>query len=258
MDIEMDAITEDMKDLKDYNFFVAMDYSVKGDSDAILGETYFYIKKYDKYFELKYPERDMFPSDEQYKSFFKQLQVYMEEMMDIFSSADAARIAEEANLESLIDFLIVDQIMGEMDHSRKSFNMYFTNTSSNPAENGKLSFGPVCDYDWSLATPWTNEPNVSYKLYSDVSYSNAFYRAVSKIPEYYDMLCERYTQYAQKALEDYIDNYDTLTASIEKSVKLNHSMWYRSMASDLSDKNTEFLKNFLIERKRVLDIYWGK
>ncbi|MBO7215201.1 MAG: CotH kinase family protein, partial [Clostridia bacterium] len=68
MDIELDEITADMTDLFDFNFFISMDASCREDEDAVLDETYFYLEEYDRYFELKYPEKDQFVSNEQFLS----------------------------------------------------------------------------------------------------------------------------------------------------------------------------------------------
>jgi uncharacterized repeat protein (TIGR02543 family) len=256
IDIELDEITADMTDLKDFNFFICMDRSAAADSSAILGETYFYIEEYDQYFELKYPEKDQFTSDAQFESFFSQLQVYTKEILDAFNDKDIEKIEAEANINSLIDFLIVDMIMGEHDHHWKSFNMYYTNTSSD-AENGRLSFGPVWDYDWSLNTPFTGVPNQHFVISDEMYYSNIFFTAMAQIPQYYEQIEARYNQYAKPALEEYIDNLDSLQSSMEQSLILNHNVWYSNISADLTDKNIAFLKEFLEKRKIQLDAAWS-
>ncbi|MDE7095810.1 MAG: CotH kinase family protein, partial [Anaeroplasmataceae bacterium] len=178
-------ITEDMTQLKDYNFFISMDASVVGDEDAILDETYYYIPEYNQYFELKYPEKENFSSEEQFFNFMTDLKAYTKYLLDIFNQRDVERIKSEVNLYSLADFLIIDEIMGETDHKYKSFNMYFTNTSS-LEENGKINFGPIWDYDFCLYSPWTGTPNESFEKeqMETIFYSNDFYKAMVEIPEF--------------------------------------------------------------------------
>ena len=257
MNIELDEIDENFTELKQYNFFISMDYSTKSDATAVLEETYFYIEEYDRYFELKYPEKDQFASDEQFESFMSQLKAYTEEMLDAFVNEDLNKIQSEVNVNSLIDFLIVDIIVGERDHYRKSFNMYYTNTSSNEEENGKLNFGPIWDYDWSLNTPWTELPNESYKIDDRVVYSNYYFMAVENIPELDKVLKTRYNLYAKNVLADYIDDLDALTLSMEESINLNNQRWYWEFDSDISKKNVTFLKDFLKARKLQLDELWS-
>jgi len=258
VDIEMDDdINESMVNLKDYNFLICMDANVVNDPAAILDETYYYIPEYNSYFELKYPEKDAFPSDEQFNSFLDQLKQYTKNTLDTFYYRDVEKIKAEFNVESLIDFLIIDQIMGETDHIRQSFYMYYTSTSSNPNENNRLNFGPVWDYDFALYTEWTSKPNQNYEVSEVVFYSNIFYRSIVDIPEFYAKVAERYEQYALPALTEYIENFDELVASLEESIELNNDLWYESMyGSEISNDNVEFLKQFLIKRIEVLNKAW--
>ena len=164
-----------------------MDYSCISDAGAKIDETYFYLPEFEQYFELKYPEKDQFVSEEQFNTFMSQLKVYVADIMRAFKDKDVETIKSQTNVNSLIDYLIVDQIMGEQDHSWKSFNMYYTNTSSSE-ENGKLNFGPIWDYDWSLYTPWSGEPNSSYNISNAVNYSNVFFKPMANTPEFYNLI----------------------------------------------------------------------
>ena len=103
--------------------------------------------------------------------------------MAVFSSSLKYNLATGAvisglNVNSLLDYLIIDQIMGEQDHVWKSFNMYYVSANSTVGteyEKGKLNFGPIWDYDWALYTEWTGEPNVDYTITEDeMLYSNIF------------------------------------------------------------------------------------
>ncbi len=257
MDIELDEITEDMTDLKDYNFFICMDANCVSDVGSVENETYFYVEEYDRYFEIKYPEKSQFTSDAQFSSFLNQLKLYVKGMMDAFYQKDIDTIKQEVNINSLADYLIIDQIMGERDHYSKSFNMYFTNTSDDPNENGKLNFGPIWDYDWALHTPYTGYPNTYYEVSDEIIYSNLFFETMASVPEFYDIVKQRYNLYAKDALESYIDDYDELCYSIRQSLQLNHALWYGNLPADTTDKNVEFLKNFLVARKAQLDSLWA-
>ena len=265
LDIEVDAIDPNWTDLKQFNFLISMDASTAADATAVLGETYFYVEKYDKYFELKYPEKDQFASEEQFESFFNQLKDYTIEMLDTFAIGDIEKIKSEVNVNSLVDYFIVDTIMGEQDHSWKSFNMYYTNTSENPYENNKLNFGPIWDYDWCLNTAWTGVPNDQFNINLKIVYldpgTNPYFRVFNynnRDNELYDLVKERYTHYAKEVIGTYIENFDALTNSMLESVELNQMRWYSSMDVDLSNQNIIFLKDFLIERKNQLDTLWSK
>lgn len=257
MDIELDEISEDFVELKDYNFFISMDKSCVNDAGAKLDETYFYIEEYDRVFELKYPAKDQFATEEQFASFMSQLKVYVKDLMDAFHAKDAEKIRAEVNVNSLVDYLIIDQIMGEHDHEWKSFHMYFTNTSDNAEENGKLSFGPIWDYDFSLNVPWTGTPNDSFEIYNYIFYSNLFFQSIADIPEFYQLIEERYHELAKPAMEKYIEELDTLCDSMKESLELNQALWYDGISTSLTEKNVQFLKDYLIARIEYLDEEWA-
>ena len=259
MNIEMDEITEDMTELKDFNFFISMDKSVISDKDAILNETYYYIEEYDRYFELKYPEKSDFCSEEQFESFFNQLVEYTKNILDSFANKDVQTILEEVNVNSLADYLIIDQIMGELDHASKSFNMYYTNTSSEE-ENGKLNFGPIWDYDWSLFTQFTGKPNEQYSSYTGTTNvrisNNPFYQSFYSIPEFLSLVKERYNFYAAPALQKYLEDFDGIVESISESIEFNRQLWYSDLDVEISNKNIAFLKEFLESRVELLGRVW--
>lgn len=250
MDIEMDEITADMHELKDFNFFISMDKSAASDETAVLNETYFYIEEYDRYFELKYPEKGDFVSDEQFQNFFSQLVAYTKELMDAFATCDESYIRSETNVESLIDYLLVDQMMGEYDHMWKSFNMYYTNTSSDK-ENGKINFGPVWDYDWCLHTSYSDGPNLEYTVKDTLAFSNVFFKAIDDIPSLYSELKQRYVDYGKSALQNAINVNNELIPKLENSLQNNHNLWYTELPSDATSRNITFLNDFLKRRLYV-------
>lgn len=255
IDIE-EEITADMTELKDFNFFICVDKSVTEDVGAIEGETYFYLPQYDRYIELKYPEKDQFVSEEQFEKFFAELKQYVEYLYGIFTENNAEAIKEEINLNSLIDYLIVDQIMGERDHAYKSFNMYFTHTSDNEEENNKLNFGPIWDYDWSLHTEWTDKPNEDYRISTKIHYSNIFFEAMVNVPEFYEIIKDRYTNNVSALLNEYINSIDAIVEGMKVSLTMNEKLWYSDFTEGITDNNIKFLKDYLAARKELLDNLW--
>ena len=245
------TITEEMTELKDFNFLISMNQSVIYDSDSVLDETYFYLEDYDKYIELKYPEKADFKSEEQFNKFFGDLKAYVKLLFDSFKNSYLDFINNETNVGSLIDYLIIDEIMGEKDHFWKSFNMYYD------GKDGQLNFGPIWDYDWCLDTEWTDKPNIDYTLSDRVFYSNEFYQCIHETPELYSQLKTRYNEISSEILSDFIDEIMLYEYSIAKSAELNSAKWYAEYDSDIMQKNVIFLNKFLLNRKRVLDIVWA-
>ena len=254
LDIEIE-ITEDMTELKDFNFLVGMENGAQYDPTLTAEEDYFYLSDYDRYIELKYPEKEDFVSEAQFQSFFSQLKDYMQYIFDIFSDQDQEKIEAETNIDSLVDFSLVDNIMLEFDHMHKSFNMFYTNTSDNDKENHKLNFGPIWDYDSAGGKPWTGEPNESYNLSNSVKYSNLFFAVLRDIPDFHAKLKSRYKNVVAKILSDVIVEMYEVEMGMRESLELNHKRWYTDCYDDITKDNLEFLNRILVHRKQVLDKY---
>ena len=247
IDIEQ-TITPDMTDLDDFNFYVCLDEYAPLEPGAIEGETYFYVAWCNKYFSLEYPAKADFCSDEQFYSFFEQLERYYNKILDACRDGNTRKMEKYMDVDSLIDHMIIDQIMGERDHVWKSFYSY-------QIAGEKLAFGPIWDYDYSLYIPWTNEPNEYYTVDTRIEYSNEFFRGVARSPELYERLCERYQSYWSDVLGDCIDKVQGYRAGIDTSLELNRELWYGDKP-DIADDNYQFLLKFLKSRKRVLDKEW--
>ncbi|MBQ2736289.1 MAG: CotH kinase family protein [Clostridia bacterium] len=249
-------ITGDMMDLKDFNFLVSMDKYAVDDPDARRNETYFYIESIDKYFELKYPTKKDFVSEYQFRQFFSQLVLYYEDIIAAFQNGDIEKIKSEVNVDSLVDYLIIDQIMGEKDHYWKSFNMFYIADSSNEKASGKLNFGPVWDYDWALYTPYTEAPNQHYEIGEDYRFTNFFYMSVMENPELYNRVEQRYNGVFAPALAEVIADLKVQEGKMTESYNENQKRWYSS-TPDITEKNIDFLNRYLDFRLEFLKEKWS-
>ncbi len=264
MNIEMPEITTAMKDIKDYNFHICLDYNAKFDTSFTENVHYIKIEGYgnqyfnEMYFELKYPEKEMFPSEAQFNDFIAQLKDYVYEILEAFDTKDEDKLRKEVNIYSLIDYVIIDEIMGQEDHDdwMKSLNIYYTAASSDPEENCKLNFGPIWDYDWVLHTPWTGTPNEYYEVTDKIEANTPFFNVALEIDSFYAILCQRFETYAKPALEEYIANYGTLTNSLKQSLLHNANVWYTNYSSTMTNENVTFLKKFLEYRLEILSEAW--
>ena len=263
MDIEMDAITTNMKKFSDYNWFVSLDYNAKTDPSLVEDEGYIALpghgnKYFDTmYFEIKYPEKKDFPNDAQYRWFVAELKEYLDDLITDFENKDVSAIKEKTNINSLIDYVIIDEITGQEDHDcwHKSFNIYYTRTSKNAEENKKVNFGPIWDYDWCLNTPWTGMPNDYYEFNDKIEAEGPFYNVILEVDAFYDILKTRYNKYAKPAIESYLKNYDALVESMNESLIKNAERWYGN--TEITDKNIKFLKDYLKFRYDLLNSAWA-
>lgn len=264
MDIEMGPITPDMKDFSKYNWFVSLDYNSHV-SGLIENEQYLVFPNHGNiyfdtmYFEIKYPEKDDFPSEEQFDWFIAELRECLEDLLNDFESKNVKSIKKKTNVNSLIDYVIIDEITGQTDHDEwhKSFNIYYTCTSKDPNENKKINFGPIWDYDWILDGPWTGQPNEYYELNDDIEGLEPFYNVMYEVDEFYQTLKQRYNKYGKPALKKYINGYDALAESMAESMEENADIWYDDLDPEITRKNVEFFKKFLVHRYELLNEAWA-
>jgi hypothetical protein len=242
------TITEDMTDLDDFNFYVCMDEYAPEAPGAVEGETYFFVPSCGRYFSLKYPEKADFCSDEQFYSFFEQLENRYNKILDACKQGNTKRMKAYLDVDSLIDHMIIDQIMGERDHVWKSFYTY-------QIAGEKIAFGPIWDYDYSLYVPWTSKPNEYYTVDSKIEYSNVFFQGVARSDELYAKLCERYQSHYSDVLTDCIILVQGYKRTFQNSLALNQARWYGDR-DDIDDQNYRFLLDFLKDRKKVLGRAW--
>jgi len=265
MNIEMGPITPDMRDFSKYNWFVSLDYNarvsgLKENEEYLVfpghGNEYFDTM----YFEIKYPEKDDFPSEEQFDWFISELRKCIEDLLIDFETKDVESIKKKTNLNSLIDYIIIDELLGQTDHDEwhKSFNIYYTCTSKNPEENNKINFGPIWDYDWIFDGPWTDLPNDYYEFNDDIEGLEPFYNVIYEVDEFYETLKYRYNKYGKPAVKKYLKEYDALAESMTESLEANADVWYDEFDPELTEKNVEFLKEFLTYRYELLNEAWKK
>ncbi len=252
LDLEMD-LKRSMTELEDYNFLICMNHNAPEKPGAEEGVTYFYLSNCDRYFELEYPTREDFPSESQFRRFFDALEDYMRETVSAFMKSDRAYLTKNVDVNSLIDFFIVDQIMGERDHHWKSVFMYYRGAKDDP----KLHFGPPWDYDFCMFTEWTAQPNEEFDLSNDFNPREAsvFFTPLLNNSYFTRKVRSRYREHFSGALEEVIGKVEARAAAMSGSLQMNQDTWYADKP-DITEDNVAFFIKYLKHRKSTLDRAW--
>jgi len=100
----------------------------------------------DNTFLIKYPE---IPTKNQFNYIYS----YINNVYNCVITGDINKLSTLLNIDSLIDYSLVNEIMVNLDSKWKSGFLY-------KATNSKLTIGPVWDFDWSF-TRWTSLPGVN-------------------------------------------------------------------------------------------------
>ena len=253
LDLETE-IKRSMRDLEDYNFLICMNHNAPEKPGAEEGVTYFYLSNCDRYFELEYPRKEDFPSEAQFNTFFTALEDYMRATVSAFQQSSRSYLSKNVDMDTLIDFFIVDQIMGERDHHWKSVFLYYKGAEGDP----KLHFGPPWDYDFCMFTEWTAEPNEEFDLSNDFNPHEAsvFFTPLLYSSYYTRKVYKRYETHFSGALEEVISRVEACAAAMPESLQMNQDLWYPDKP-DITEDNVEFFIKYLKHRKATLDREWG-
>lgn len=171
----------------------------------------------DALYTVKYPEADERYSDEQ----FAYVKNYITKLDELCRKPNVtlAELSEYMDVDSFIDYYIVEEVMGQMELNWKSVYM-------SKAEGEKLKMGPVWDFDWSVTGP--HEDSKNRNMYKD-DYSNLrsngnwFASLLNNSAEFKLAVAERW-KVARVKLLDCIDDVESDWESI-KSVASRD--WYR-------------------------------
>ena len=247
-------IKRSMRELSDYNFLICMNHNAPEKPGAQEGVTYFYLPNVDRYFELEYPTKEDFATEAQFRQFFTALEDFMYETAAAFLREDRAYLSRNVNMDSLIDYFIIDRIMGERDHHWKSVFMYYKGAEGDPT----LSFGPPWDYDFCMYTQWTGQPNEEFDLTNDFNPAEAafFYRPLFRNTYYIRKVESRYRSHFSEALSEVITRVEAQAAAMEVSLEMNQDRWYSDKPT-ITDDNLNFFIRYLKHRKQKLDQEWG-
>lgn len=105
-----------------------------------------------KAYAIKYPEADERYSDEQ----FEYIKSYIKSVDDACRAGDLDALSELVDIDTFVDFYIVQEVMGQPEINWKSVYMY-------KSADGKMKMGPVWDFDWGAMGPSLGEEKNMHK-----------------------------------------------------------------------------------------------
>lgn len=236
-------------------FLIEKNYRAERESET----EYDWFSLGDYQYTIKYPEN---LTQQQY-----------DYIVDTYTRAETAVIEhdweyllEHVDLNSLYDFYIVNELFFNRDAMWTSCFMYQSLT-------GKLKFGPVWDFDWSLNTPWINSPTVStdtstfaepyFTDFKDEEQGWCWLMALLEDDTRRSEFSERW-KLARTALEDTLEEIRAYRKALEPAAERNLQLWYQayeeggkagyeSRYGSIFADQYEFLKEFLTLRSGYFD-----
>lgn len=261
-DVEVDV--EDMMDPtateKDYPFLVEMDaYAI---DEGVTGVDNFLVEGHSPV-EVKYPESDeriYGPNGEDVV--FDYIEEYVNAVMttlrtggtvDVLFSSKPVGLTDLVEVNSLIDYYLLNEIMVNPDNAAKSIYMH--------KEVGeKMEFGPIWDYDWSMSTDWKNryeKCEIASAQNIVLGKSSAIYRNFLQNPNNYADVVKRFNEIKQSIL-DVSDHLRDYRAVIDKVALIDAETWYGDDGVYQYGMQYDYVRLYLQDRYHYLNDIFAK
>lgn len=236
------------------SFLLELDFLDRAQNEGILNQDYIIVNN--RCFTIKYPEEEALSDDK--ISFIKN---FMETAM---SETSLKRYYEDyLNIPAFIDFYLIQELFKNVDCGNASIYYYL--------QDGKLTPGPVWDFDIGLDTVGDHDP-YEYYQYSDIWAANQllFNQNLLTIPEYKQQVQERYLKIKQTILFQIYGELEIVSSYLKKAQERNIRKWplpgdLTTYISSRYNRNYEnlttieehyiYLKNMLDKRFSILDSY---
>ena len=212
---DVKADVDEMENADDVPFLVELDDYAPNEGEE--GIDWFSVAGHP--YNIKYPERDE-RNEEIADEQFNYIKNYVQRAQTACEEGDYETFAELVDVDSFIDFYIVQEVMGQPELNWKSVYMY-------KAVGEKMKMGPVWDFDWGAMGPGLGEERNMYR--DDVtglrSSGNWFDLLLRNSPKFEDDVRARYAE-AKPLLLGAIEAVRADEARLAPYLTRNHIYWH--------------------------------
>ncbi len=168
------------------------------------------------YYAIKYPEVDDRYTDEQ----FEYIKQYIIDVDNACKEGSLEKLSALVDIDSFIDYYIVQEAMGQAEINWKS--VYMSKT-----KDGLMKMGPVWDFDWSAMGPSIGKHRNINKDRIEGFYSggNWFDFMIKNSPEFKALVGERFDE-VKDILLSVIDSAREEYTALNPYYSRNHLRWH--------------------------------
>ncbi len=212
--------------------------------------------------EIKYPECDerIIQADGT-DVIYDYIKGYMTAVVDAFKNGSTtyrgatATLADLVDIDSFIDFWLVNEIMMNTDSVKKS--VYLSKTT-----DGKLKFGPVWDFDWSMSRAWyekTTYDKSEIETAQTLCCANGsmLFKTFLQNEDNYNRVAARYDEVKGYIL-DVAEQLRTYKQTIQTVAEIDAEMWYGKTGKFEFGMQFDYVRLYLIDRYAALDKIFDK
>ena len=211
---------------------------------------------------IKVKNLESIKTNEDMYSYLTSYLYYFEEALysDTFYNSAGVHYSEYLDMQSFVDYFILNMVMLNVEFGYKSMFMYIN-------DDGKLVLGPMWDYDWSSGNPFLNSNNQYEQWYNDGrAGNNHWYHQVYSDPWFVSLVRERWNAKFNELCEIldllvYYEGYLSATEEIEY-LKFSNDPYESDFARRTGGRSFEDecdqLHTFLTKRISWMDKELGK
>ena len=173
----------------------------------------------------------------------RQLAVFEKSMYDAVRAADWSTFNQYADLDSFVDYYIINEFFQNLDAGTRSTYLY-------QEMGGKMAIGPVWDFDGALNNFADVENRVDYLKVK----STFYYRNLFQDPEFVERCIARYHELRRGCLSDraLLAVIVGSGAYLQAPARRNAQRWYGGDA-ECFEEELEELRTFVVQRGRWMD-----
>ena len=243
-----------------FPFLVELDYYAQ--NEGVHGIDNFYVESVYNYVEIKFPEADERGATKGDDPVFDYIYEYINaafktittnQKVEVSFSEQPVGLEDLIDVDSLVDYYLVNEIMVNTDNHYKSIYLHKT-------KDGKMKFGPIWDFDFSMATKFEvpyKESQIEDAYRLTLSRISPTYRALLHNVDFYNKVVTRYNEKSYAILETY-NHLKDYKSVIDETAIIDSEMW-RGITGKLQyDAQYDYVRLFLMERYNYLNEIFAK
>ena len=255
-------VDEDFDVAVDSEFPFLIEMDLKAYKEGVTGVDNFYVESVDNHVEIKYPEADERQKTETSDVVYDYIYEYVNAVFTTLKTNEQVEVSfrdepvgfeDLVNVDSVVDYYLVTEIMLNVDSAFKS--IYFHKT-----KDGKMEFGPIWDFDFSMTTELVAPFEKSYIEDTNnlwIAKNSPIYQNLFKNETFYNKVASRYNEKSSAILETY-NEMKEYKSIIDEVALIDAKMWHGMTGEFQYDMQYDYVRLFLMDRYNYLNTVFAK
>ncbi len=243
----------------EFPFFVEMDLNAY--MEGTTGVDNFYVDAVNNHVEIKFPEADERGATEESDKVYDYIYEYINAVFTTIKTNEKVEVSfretpvgleDLVNIDSMVDYYLIHEIMLNPDNMFKSTYLHKT-------KDGKMEFGPIWDFDFSLATEWNVPYEKSYIEDANKIWvaKKGVYQNLLNNEEFYNKVATRFDEKKNAILET-VNTMKEYKQVIDEVATIDSKMWHGTTGEFQFDMQYDYVRLFLMDRYSYLDTVFDK